>query len=869
MEEGKQPKTADKLKRMQLARPSRRSKAKFCEPAVTTAGGINSYQAPSDSMHEKHQGPSCCPQTPSPEASKAPLGPESCIPHAGGVGNVVEDGAHVILEASRLTGEHFSPSQSCKVKLSEPLVTPDTAKLTEFAASTTGMHVKDPEVPVRNASPLPDAEAFATTGDSVGEPHKHDNFKGAQAGILARANKRSQSGADVKGEETKLALEIWDRDQGLSMKKVKKDGESCELLTSLPSNLVSKVNGENNVSEDKSQCVPAVGQGGSRELEGLVSLKPEGSETQYGNSIPEHIFGRNRLEVTVTLPSDTRVDSLSDALEVPEIVSIHDVCNAVSMNSVDSETLAMSRKAKGQASSVRNRIRDGRNAASLQQKDGTDLKEITATMDSFGVDLAIGISKDQRAACCSAEDFLGLKTMDNGDCKLLEDPQPLGASQEAGQGTTSEGSFKFSSVCIPSSPTGVKNPDPVVVVSECRKEDASDDEHMADVTDGRLMVSGARTVLPLNYEVDLDAETEEEKNSPAQGVKSPAPTCAQPEEIIDTSQALFNSEDSMGNGEYSMGTNVTNYMVELLFPQTAPLLDAGLTKKRKQYSDNHPSVTAPIHRTTAEEVCVKHDDSAATDVNLDSKNMQSMDLLLIQAPPCIEQWEPLTHHQQHTKVSLNSAQQDRNQNVESNPNLCAGKKPICQLQQEDQYQDSRELELETPCAQPSSTSECPERHEVNTLQPAVTQTHQTEEKGSHSAVELHGILLLKDSVGDKDGHMSSRLLGSTMQASKVEEQESKQQSMEMVKEIKRDCMPGSPEAPQLKEGIGLGPPSNREADSIEVEATEEKSLLTPEKAVRKAVNDEGERRPSRCAKDGSSRMTIQLIVTMFSYAPRS
>jgi hypothetical protein len=185
----------------------------------------------------------------------------------------------------------------------------------------------------------------------------------------------------------------------------------------------------------------------------------------------------------------------------------------------------MSRKAKGQASSVRNKIWDGCNAASLQQKDGTDLKEITATMDSFGVDLAIGISKDQRAACCSAEDFLGLKTMDNGDCKLLEDPQPLGASQEAGQGTTSEGSFKFSSVCIPSSPTAIKNPDPVVVVSECRKEDASDDEHMADVTDGRLMVSGARTVLPLNYEVDLDAETEEEKNSPAQGVKSPAPTC--------------------------------------------------------------------------------------------------------------------------------------------------------------------------------------------------------------------------------------------------------------------------------------------------------------------------------------------------------
>lgn len=863
MEEGKQPKTADKLKRMQLARPSKRSKAKFCEPAVTTPGGINSYQAPSDSMHEKHQGPSCCPQTPSPEASKAPLCPESCIPHAGGVGNVVEDGAHMILEASRLTGEHLSTSQSCKVKLSEPLVIPDTAKLTEFAASTTGMHVKDPEVPVRNASPLPDAEAFATTGDSVGEPHKHDNFKGAQAGILARANKRSQSGADVKGEETKLALEIWDRDQGLSMKKVKKDGESCELLTSLPSNLVNKVNGENNVSEEKSQCMPAVCQGGPRELEGLVSLKPEGSETEYGNSIPEHIFGRNHLEVAVTLPSDTRVDSLSDALEVPEIVSIHDVCNAVSMHSVDSETLAMSRKAKGQASSVRNRIQDGRNAASLEQKDGTDLKEITATMDSFGVDLAIGISKDQRAACCSAEDFLGLKTMDNGDCKLLEDPQPLGASQEAGQGTTSEGSFKFSSVCIPSSPTAVENPDPVVVVSECRKEDASNDEHMADVTDGRLMVSGARTVLPPNYEVDLDAETEEEKNSPAQGVKSPAPTCAQPEEIIETSQALFNSEDSMGNGEYSMGTNVTNYMVELLFPQTAPLLDAGLTKKRKQYSDNHPSVTAPTHRTTAEEVCVKHDDSAATDVNLDSKNMPSMDLLLIQAPLCIEQWEPLTHHQQHTKVNLNSAQQDLMQKVESNPNFCAGKKPICQLQQEDQYEDYRELELETPCARPSSTSECPERHEVNTLQSAVTQNHQTEEKGSHSAVELHGILLLKDSVGDKDGHMSSRLIGSTMQASKVEEQESKQQSMEMVKEIKRDCMPGSPEAPQLKEGIGLGPPSNKEAGSIEAEATEEKSLLTPEKAVRKAVNDEGERRPSCCAKDGSSRMTIQLIVTMF------
>jgi hypothetical protein len=58
------------------------------------------------------------------------------------------------------------------------------------------------------------------------------------------------------------------------MKKVKKDGECCELLTSLPSNLVSKVIGENNVSEDKSQCMPAVGQGGSRELEGLVSLKP-------------------------------------------------------------------------------------------------------------------------------------------------------------------------------------------------------------------------------------------------------------------------------------------------------------------------------------------------------------------------------------------------------------------------------------------------------------------------------------------------------------------------------------------------------------------------------------------------------------------
>jgi hypothetical protein len=180
----------------------------------------------------------------------------------------------MILEASRLTGEHLSPSQSYKVKLSEPLVTPNIAKLTEFAASTTGMHVKDPEVPVRNASPLPDSEAFATIGDSVGEPHKHDNFKGAQAGILARANKRSQSGADVKGEETKLALEIWDGDQGLSMKKVKKHGESCELLTSRPSNLVSKVIGENNVSEDKSQCMPAVGQGGSRELEGLVSLKP-------------------------------------------------------------------------------------------------------------------------------------------------------------------------------------------------------------------------------------------------------------------------------------------------------------------------------------------------------------------------------------------------------------------------------------------------------------------------------------------------------------------------------------------------------------------------------------------------------------------
>jgi hypothetical protein len=102
-----------------------------------------------------------------------------------------------------------------------------------------------------------------------------------------------------------------------------------------------------------------------------------------------------------------------------------------------------------------------------------------------------------------------------------------------------------------------------------------------------------------------------------------------------------------------------------------------------------------------------------------------------------------------------------------------------------------------------------------------------------------------------------------MQASKVEEQEIKQQSIEMVKEIKRDCMPGSPEAPRLKEGIGLGPPSNREADSIEVEATEENALLTPEKAVRKTVNDEGERRPSCCAKDGSSRMTIQLIVTMF------
>jgi hypothetical protein len=243
--------------------------------------------------------------------------------------------------------------------------------------------------------------------------------------------------------------------------------------------------------------------------------------------------------------------------------------------------------------------------------------------------------------------------------------------------------------------------------------------------------------------------------------------------------------------------------------------------------------------------------------------MPSTDLLLIQAPPCIEQWEPLTHHQQHTKLSLNSAQQDLIQKVDSDPNLCAGKMPICQLQQEHQYQDSRELELETPCAQPSSTSECPERHEVNTLQPAATQTYQTEEKGSHSAVELHGILLLKDSVGDKDGHMSSRLTGSTMQASKVEEQEIKQQSIEMVKEIKRDCMPGSPEAPRLKEGIGLGPPSNREADSIEVEATEENALLTPEKAVRKTVNDEGERRPSCCAKDGSSRMTIQLIVTMF------
>jgi hypothetical protein len=111
---------------------------------------------------------------------------------------------------------------------------------------------------------------------------------------------------------------------------------------------------------------------------------------------------------------------------VPEIVSIHDVCNAVSMHSVDFETLAMSRKAKGQASSVKNRIWDGCNAASLQQKDGTDLKKITATMDSFGVDLAIGISKDQRAACCSAKHLRGASNSHLSAFLVL---QPLSKTQ--------------------------------------------------------------------------------------------------------------------------------------------------------------------------------------------------------------------------------------------------------------------------------------------------------------------------------------------------------------------------------------------------------------------------------------------------------